>query len=266
MVPAMGTANALDEPVRGQTPPPWFQGLSGVERMRAWSTGLLPSPPTTRLTGSRTTHIGPGSAVCVMPATEMLVSPYGQIEIWPLLADALGAALCTAVGAGQVARVLTMSVNHFRPARAGTGNLGARARVLNASSLFAYAEALVEDNEGRQIAHGGGQAAIITLEPPPPSPPSPIEPTEQPTWATPDPWQRPAGANVPAALWDTSDGEEIIYRLLTGSSRTPLNTPGEVLVSSTVKDLPAGSGHQFESRGEHTLKGVEEPWRLLAVS
>jgi class 3 adenylate cyclase len=41
--------------------------------------------------------------------------------------------------------------------------------------------------------------------------------------------------------------------------------PGEVLVSSTVKDLAAGGGHQFESRGEHRLKGMEEAWRLWAV-
>lgn len=191
--------------------------------MRAWSTGLLPSPPTTRLTGSRATHIGPGSAVCVMPATEMLVGANGQIEIWPVLGDALSTALWTAVGAGQVARVLMMSAHHFRPARVGMGNLVARARVLNASSLFVYAEALVEDNEGRQIAHGVGEAAIVTLEPPPPSPPAPIEPIEQPTWATPDPWQRPAGANIPLSLWDTTDGKEIIDRLVTGDLRTPLS-------------------------------------------
>jgi class 3 adenylate cyclase len=41
--------------------------------------------------------------------------------------------------------------------------------------------------------------------------------------------------------------------------------PGEVLVSSTVKDLTAGAGHGFETRGEHRLKGLEEPWRLWAV-
>ncbi|HEX6508515.1 MAG TPA: alpha/beta fold hydrolase [Chloroflexota bacterium] len=41
---------------------------------------------------------------------------------------------------------------------------------------------------------------------------------------------------------------------------------GEVLVSSTVKDLVAGSGIQFEDRGIHTLKGVPGEWRLFAVS
>ena len=40
---------------------------------------------------------------------------------------------------------------------------------------------------------------------------------------------------------------------------------GEVLVSQTVKDLVAGSGFEFEDRGEHALKGVPEKWRVLAV-
>ena len=42
--------------------------------------------------------------------------------------------------------------------------------------------------------------------------------------------------------------------------------PGEVLVSSTVKDLVAGSGLEFEDRGVRELKGVPGEWRLYAVS
>ncbi|HEU4760332.1 MAG TPA: adenylate/guanylate cyclase domain-containing protein [Dehalococcoidia bacterium] len=41
--------------------------------------------------------------------------------------------------------------------------------------------------------------------------------------------------------------------------------PGEVLVSSTVKDLVAGSGIQFQDRGLHALKGMPEEWRLFLV-
>jgi class 3 adenylate cyclase len=41
--------------------------------------------------------------------------------------------------------------------------------------------------------------------------------------------------------------------------------PGEVLVSSTVKDLVAGSGLRFSDRGTAALKGVPEDWRLFAV-
>jgi class 3 adenylate cyclase len=42
--------------------------------------------------------------------------------------------------------------------------------------------------------------------------------------------------------------------------------PSEVLVSSTVKDLVAGSGIAFEERGEHELAGVPGTWRLFAAS
>jgi class 3 adenylate cyclase len=41
--------------------------------------------------------------------------------------------------------------------------------------------------------------------------------------------------------------------------------PGEVLVSRTVVDLVAGSGLAFADRGEHELKGVEQPWRLFRL-
>jgi len=42
--------------------------------------------------------------------------------------------------------------------------------------------------------------------------------------------------------------------------------PDEVLVSSSVRDLVAGSGFTFEDRGMHALKGVEEERRLYAVA
>jgi class 3 adenylate cyclase len=41
--------------------------------------------------------------------------------------------------------------------------------------------------------------------------------------------------------------------------------PGEVLASSTVKDLVAGSGIRFEDRGVQALKGVPDPWHLYAA-
>jgi class 3 adenylate cyclase len=40
---------------------------------------------------------------------------------------------------------------------------------------------------------------------------------------------------------------------------------GDVLVSSTVRDLVAGSGLDFDERGTTTLKGIPGEWRLFAV-
>ena len=42
--------------------------------------------------------------------------------------------------------------------------------------------------------------------------------------------------------------------------------PAEIVVSSTVKDLVAGSGIEFEDRGERELKGVPGHWKLFAVT
>ena len=41
--------------------------------------------------------------------------------------------------------------------------------------------------------------------------------------------------------------------------------PNEIFVSSTVKDLVAGSGIAFEDRGSHALKGVPGEWRLYSA-
>jgi class 3 adenylate cyclase len=41
---------------------------------------------------------------------------------------------------------------------------------------------------------------------------------------------------------------------------------GEIMVSRTVRDLVVGSELRFSDRGEHELKGVEEPWKLYEVA
>jgi class 3 adenylate cyclase len=51
-----------------------------------------------------------------------------------------------------------------------------------------------------------------------------------------------------------------------GARVAALAGAGEVLVSSTVKDLVTGSGIEFEDRGEHGLKGVPGSWRVFAVA
>jgi class 3 adenylate cyclase len=50
-----------------------------------------------------------------------------------------------------------------------------------------------------------------------------------------------------------------------GARVAALARTGDVLVSSTVKDLVIGSGIEFEDRGAHSLKGVPGEWRLFAV-
>jgi class 3 adenylate cyclase/pimeloyl-ACP methyl ester carboxylesterase len=63
------------------------------------------------------------------------------------------------------------------------------------------------------------------------------------------------------------DGDDIRgLAVAIGARVGALAGPSEVLVSSTVKDLVAGSGLVFEDRGEHELKGVPDRWRLYRVA
>jgi class 3 adenylate cyclase/dienelactone hydrolase len=61
------------------------------------------------------------------------------------------------------------------------------------------------------------------------------------------------------------DGKVAGIAVHTGARVAAHAGPGEVLVSSTVKDLVAGSGLEFVDRGLHELKGVPGEWRLYAA-
>jgi class 3 adenylate cyclase len=62
------------------------------------------------------------------------------------------------------------------------------------------------------------------------------------------------------------DGKVAGIAVHTGARVSSFAQPGEVLVSSTVKDLVAGSGISFEDRGTHQLKGIPGEWRVYAVT
>jgi uncharacterized protein (TIGR00369 family) len=210
------------ETVRGRTPPPWFRALSGLERMRAFSRGLLPWPPLSRLLGMRATHVVPGGVTITMPAGEMSLAPNGQLEIVPVMVSALEGACITGVPAGVDIVPLKFDINPFRPAWVRQGNLLARARILNSSNLFVFCEVQLEDPEGRHIAHGSLQAAIVRVEPPPPPAPEVIKPAQEPTYETPDPFLRNFAVNLPLAQLKDQDGLTIIRALGEDSFRAPI--------------------------------------------
>ena len=64
---------------------------------------------------------------------------------------------------------------------------------------------------------------------------------------------------------ELTDGKISGIAVHTGARVAAHAGPGEVLVSSTVKDLVAGSGLEFEDRGVHELKGIPGEWRLYAA-
>ncbi len=72
-----------------------------------------------------------------------------------------------------------------------------------------------------------------------------------------------AGVHTGEIELDGSDVRGIAVHI--GARVAALAGSGEVLVSSTVKDLVVGSGIEFEDRGLHALKGVPDEWHLYGV-
>ena len=73
-------------------------------------------------------------------------------------------------------------------------------------------------------------------------------------------------AGLHTSEFEMGDGKVVGIGVSIGARIAALAGAGEILVSSTVKDLVGGSGLRFEDRGEHQLKGIAEPWRVLALA
>jgi class 3 adenylate cyclase len=80
---------------------------------------------------------------------------------------------------------------------------------------------------------------------------------------------RPLGLDIRAGLHsgeiELRGGDVAGIAVHIGARVSALAGAGEVLVSRTVTDLVAGSGMEFEDRGEHELKGVPGTWQLFSV-
>ena len=73
-------------------------------------------------------------------------------------------------------------------------------------------------------------------------------------------------AGLHAGECELLDGKATGIAVSLGARVSALAEADEVLVSSTVKDLVAGSGIPFVDRGSAELKGIPGEWRLYSVS
>ena len=80
----------------------------------------------------------------------------------------------------------------------------------------------------------------------------------------------PLGVKIRAGLHtgeiEVAGGKARGIAVHTGARIASAAQPGEILVSSTVKDLVSGSGLQFADRGMHEMKDIPRPWQLFAAT
>ena len=75
---------------------------------------------------------------------------------------------------------------------------------------------------------------------------------------------RPIGSG--AAITRSVDLQAVSYVFPIAARVMATAAPGEILTSSTVRDLVVGSDITMTDRGPHPLKGVDGTWQLFAAS
>lgn len=180
-----------EEPVRGSLPDPALYSLPGLDQWRAFQTGRAPRSPLHRLTGYRLTQADSGAVVLTLPRPDWLQRADGTIDLSVLIELAAAGAATTVTGPGCAPDATSVSVQHLRPATLKGEKFSAKAHVLNVGPRFTVTETVVEDGFGRQVSRALTSAVIRPLDPPPPPLTGALQPVDEPSYATPDPYQRP---------------------------------------------------------------------------
>ena len=184
----------LNEPVRGSLPEASFFSLSGLEQLRAFIQGRMPSTPVFRLLGFRVTQASSGTVVLSQPISPWFEAYEGFVDLTATAEYSVFVTALTGAPPATLLRIVNLSLRYLRPCTVENETVIARGRILHAGSSFTTVETLIEDALGRAVAHATGSVVITPMDPPPPPLSRPLEPVEDPSYSTPDPHRRPGPA------------------------------------------------------------------------
>jgi len=138
--------------------------MSGLEFMRAFLAGSLPSPPFMELLGIRVASVEPGSVAFEFEPAEYMYSPLGNVHggiVTVLLDTAMGCSFHTTLPAGVGYTTIELKINFLKSVTAGSGTLRAEGHVVHSGSRVATADARLTDREGKMFAHATSTLLIL---------------------------------------------------------------------------------------------------------
>jgi uncharacterized protein (TIGR00369 family) len=166
------------EPVTYPTPDPWerlpegellddsvWQEMTGLDVLTAQVEGRLPLSPISHLTGLRPTEAGDGTATAVLPCTEWLNTPGGNVQggATAMLADAaMQMAIQTTSGRGDRFLPLDYKVNYLRPVFSDKRDLTARGEVVHRGRQIVIATAEIVNADDKRVALATGSGRYLT--------------------------------------------------------------------------------------------------------
>jgi uncharacterized protein (TIGR00369 family) len=186
--------------------------LPGIERMRASTLNEASRPPIHHLTGLRPVEWGFGSSTFSMPVTPWLQTTVPGLMVGGIIAfladGPLGTAILTVLPPLSYMTTSDLSLSFLQPGTLESGTLFGKARLIRAGRSVALSEVMIDDGNGRQLAHGTSRGFLLTA---PGAPPAPDAMPPQPQYSTPDPYQRPVvGAPFSLDDWSRMTGLEVI--------------------------------------------------------
>lgn len=152
---AHGIASPLSPPTQGQT---------GLELLREAIAGKLPAGPLLATFGCELVEVSDGFARFELLPSAALYSPAHAVHggvLATVLDAAMGAAVLTTLDAASGYTTATLTVHLTRAISPRTAKMKAEGWVVHRGSRLVTAEARVNDEQGRLLAHGSATCALI---------------------------------------------------------------------------------------------------------
>jgi uncharacterized protein (TIGR00369 family) len=141
-----------------------WAGRTGLEILRAAVDGVLPPPPIARTLGMSLVEVDEGRAVFTVEPREFHYNPLGVVHgglALTLIDSATGCALQTTLPAGVAYTTLETKANFVRPMTLESGVVRCSAETVHVGRSTATAQARVEDEQGRLLAHGTSTLLVL---------------------------------------------------------------------------------------------------------
>jgi uncharacterized protein (TIGR00369 family) len=139
-------------------------GLSGLEFMRAISSGEVPPPPIAQLLNMRLRQVDHGLAVFECDPDEAVYNPIGVVHgglVCTLADSAAGCAVHTTLEPGVAYTSVDITVNYLRPVTLDSGTLTATGKVVRSGRRMALASVEVHDGRNRLVTTASSNCLIM---------------------------------------------------------------------------------------------------------
>jgi uncharacterized protein (TIGR00369 family) len=164
------TEVAVHERTYEWTDPAPFAGLvgqvPGLEILQAIGKGTLPRPPIMDTIGMRAVEAEQGRVVFALTPAPWHYNPLGTVHggvLATLLDTATGCAVHSTLGAGVGYTSMDLSIRFLRPVTLDSGPLRCEGTVISQGRRAVVAEARVEDERGRLVAHATSTCLLLPL-------------------------------------------------------------------------------------------------------